>query len=120
MPDFKQGDIVLAWVRDPDGRRIGWPHPAIILNKTADISPDNRIVVIAITKSYTRPLPVGHFLMPCDERTGLTEPCVAKCEWKVAINFEDIEVRLGFTPPDLWDQIVAEILYQQSMKKRDR
>lgn len=78
------------------------------------------IVVIAITKSFTRPLPVGHFIMPCDERTGLTEPCVAKCDWKVAINYDDIKVRLGFTPPDLWDQIVAEILHQQTMKRHDR
>jgi hypothetical protein len=56
VPEYKQGDIVLAWVRDP--------------------------------------------------------------EWKVAINYEDIKVRLGFTPPDLWHQIVAEILHQQAVKKR--
>lgn len=123
MPGYKQGDIVLAWVRDPEGRRISWPHPAIILSKTADIVAEKKIVVVAITKSFHRPLQTGHFLLPWnpvgDRRTGLTFECVAKCEWKVAINYEDIEKRLGFTPHDIWDQIVAEIIYQQQHKKHE-
>lgn len=122
MADYKQGDIVLAWVPDPDGRSIQWPHPAIILNKTADIAPDKPIVVIDITKNIDRPLKTGHFLMPWkpegDERTGLTYECVAKCDWRVRIAISDIVKLLGYTPAKIWEQIVVEVLHQIQEKKK--
>lgn len=122
MPQFRQGDIVVARIPDPEGRTITWSHPAIILNKTKDIRPQNKIVVLGITTKFATPLETGHFRLPWspegDERTGLRQECVAKCTWRVPIDFDAIERRIGFTPSDIFDQIKAEILYQIK-KKRD-
>ena len=124
VPQLRQGDIVLAQLPDPEGRSIVWPHPAIILNKTNDILPENKIVVLGITTKFAAPLETGQFRLPWspdgDKRTGLRAECVVKCSWRVAIDYKDIQRRIGFTPPDVWDQIKAEILYQIKKKRSQR
>lgn len=120
MPQYKQGDIVLARVRDPDGRRISWSHPVIILNKTKDISPEIPVSVMVITTKFRRPLETGQLLMPWSadghKETGLWRECIAQCDWIWSIDYSTIVKRLGFTPPTILEQIAVEIAHQ--IKKR--
>lgn len=122
MPQYKQADIVLARIPDPEGRSIPWAHPAIIVNKTSTIIPGNQIVLLGITKSFHRPLAVGHFLLPWREgghaETGLSCECVAKCNWVTRVDYSLLEKRIGFTPPHIWEQIMVELIARINEKKR--
>jgi hypothetical protein len=124
LPTLKQGDIVLAQIPDEEGKKIEWPHPAIILNKAADISPDKKIAVVAITSKFNHPLEKGEFLMPWrpenHPETGLWFKCIARCAWRPIIDYSVIIRRLGFTPRSILEEIAVEMAHQVKEKRERR
>jgi hypothetical protein len=65
-------------------------------------------LVIAITRNIEDPRPDIHVVVHCDRRrdpvTGLTAPCVAKCNW---VREQDKVIRiLGRMPEDLLKSVV--------------
>lgn len=124
LPPLRQGDIVLAQIPDEEGKKIAWPHPAIILNKSADISPTNKIAVVAITTKFHLPLATGEFLMPWSAdghpETGLWYECIARCAWRPVIDYSMIIRRLGFTPRRILEEIAVEMAYQVKMRREQR
>ncbi len=123
MPRYKQGDIVLARVRDSEGKRITWSHPVIVLNEGRNIDPTGEVDVIVITSKFRRPLQPGQFLMEWSpgghKETGLDRECIANCDWQHTIPCSALTKRYGFLRPSKLELIAYELQYR-AMKKREQ
>jgi RecB family endonuclease NucS len=66
--------------------------------------------VIAITRSIEDPKPDHHIVVHRDWKrdpvTGLTAPCVAKCNWVREVNPDRVIRSLGKLPQDVLEVIV--------------
>lgn len=123
MPQYKQGDIVLARVPDSGGRSIKWSHPVILLNDEKDIAPGRDLDVVVITSKFRRPLKPGQFLMDWSpgghKETGLDKECIANCDWKLTIPYSSLTERWGFLGPSKLELIAYELDYR-AIKQREQ
>lgn len=97
------GWTVLANLPDPDGKPCSHEHPAMVLRGPGS---DGGLWVIAISTKFDTPNR-NRFWIECDWQdgghpvTGLSRPCVLKCNWVVAINRRDVIDYLGQIPLDV-------------------
>lgn len=113
MPQYKQGDIVLARVRSSDGKRIAWSHPVILLNDDSQIVPGADLDIVVITSKFRTPLKPGQILMDWSpnghKETGLDRKCIAECGWKLEIPYAALMDRWGFIRPAKLELIAVEL-----------
>jgi hypothetical protein len=92
----KLGDIVLVNIPDPDGNACDHPRPAMIF-RGPDLA--GTIYVIAITSTFSEPLPKFSFLLPWDENvretTGLYKRCIIRCDWIVKFDLARVIGKMG-------------------------
>jgi hypothetical protein len=114
------GWVVLADIPDPDGKPCGHAHPAMVLRGPGD---DGGLWLIAISTSFDKPNR-NEFWIECDWApgghpvTGLTQPCVLKCDWVVALNRSQLKDFLGEIPVDI--ALRASDLALRAFERRQR
>lgn len=104
------GSVILAEVFEPGGKAAG-PHPAVVLNRQAEIDAGLDLWVAVCPTSFGYPLPSGWFDMPSQPGghpvTGLTEACVVKATWLQSVPQSAVLKVHGRAPIAIVKQIVA-------------
>jgi mRNA-degrading endonuclease toxin of MazEF toxin-antitoxin module len=104
---FRFGQIIEAYISD--GRRTK-ERPVLIISRDEENDEGKDLLVIAITKNIEEPRPDYHVIVHRDWKrdpvTGLTAPCVAKCNWATDVKQDNVIRSLGRMPQDLLDAIV--------------
>jgi mRNA-degrading endonuclease toxin of MazEF toxin-antitoxin module len=105
---FQFGQIIEAYINDGTGRTK--ERPALIISNDEDNDRGLDLMVIAITKNIADPKPDYHLIVHEDWKrspvTGLTAPCVAKCNWVRDVKQDKVIRSLGKMPADLLRDIV--------------
>lgn len=108
----KQGDIVWATVSDEAGRNPK-NRPCLIITPTESLAEGHPITAVAITSTFTTPLPDELVHLPWKRGghpvTGLKKPCVAVCNWVVRFQVSDIQDTAGIVPPNVLRVILAKL-----------
>jgi mRNA-degrading endonuclease toxin of MazEF toxin-antitoxin module len=109
----QRGRIVLAWVLDPKGRNLKC-RPLVIVSDPKDINPGGSFLAVAITGTFPKPLTGEYVELPWHRdkkvsKTGLTKPCVAKCDWVEAITEADIAEYRGRVPSTTMQLILEKV-----------
>ena len=117
MPAFSPGEVVIAWIPDPDGRPVGHPHTAMVLRADGTTA-----MLVAISSKFSNP-PPSHWIRMEWHRarhpvTGLDRPCVAKCDWVVRFPENKIVKTIGVIPTKTFAAIVEEVKVQVARRKR--
>lgn len=112
MPSLCLGRIITVKIDDPQ-RRNPKPRPAVIVSKTDEILPGAKIVVAAITTTFTTPHGPDQIPLPWQHQghrtTKLNKPCVAKCDWLRIIDQSEVRKVGGMVPDARLRQILARI-----------
>ena len=107
MGRFRFGQIIEAYISDGTGRTK--ERPALIISSDDDNDQGRDLLVIAITRSIEDP-PEYHVVVhrdwKLDSETGLTAPCVAKCNWVREVKQDKVIRSLGNMPSDRLNVIV--------------
>ena len=108
-----QGEIVLVQIPDPDWNPCAVPHNAVIVTKTESIDSRDFVHVVGITGSFDEPLPAHWIKLPYSNgghvKTGLSKPCVAKCNWVVPVQKIEIIRHVGALHAIRLNQIIEAI-----------
>jgi len=111
MPRHHFGQILLAYVKDGQGHTK--EHPVIIIDTDEACASGDPIQVVVISTKIEVNWPHYHIKIhdvnKTDPRTGLYEPCVAKCNWCQEIEPRRIIRSTGSTPDALLDLIIDKI-----------
>jgi hypothetical protein len=96
---FDFGDILLVKdVLDPLGKNPK-TRPIVCLDDFSDIKKSPTFLGLATTTKFRFPLQFDEVLLydrlGVRDRTGLSKPCVAKCEWLYTFEKERIIKKLG-------------------------
>jgi mRNA-degrading endonuclease toxin of MazEF toxin-antitoxin module len=112
MVRLQQGSIVWVRVGDQAGRNPKC-RPAVILTPTNEISPGEQLVAVAVTSTFSKPLPQNQIELPWQHGghpvTGLKKRCVAVCDWLIEVDQSAIEAIGGVAPPLVLTAILAQI-----------
>jgi mRNA-degrading endonuclease toxin of MazEF toxin-antitoxin module len=105
---FRFGQIIEAYIQDGTGRTK--ERPAVIISGEEENDQGLDLLVVAITKNIEDPRPDHHIVVhrswKRDPVTGLTAPCVAKCNWAREVEQDKVIRSLGRMPQDLLEAIV--------------
>ena len=108
MGRFQFGQIIEAYIHDGTGRTK--ERPVLIISSDEDNDRGQDLLVIAITKNIEDPSPSFHIVVHRDWKrdpvTGLTAPCVAKCNWVRDVRQDRVIRSLGYMHEDLLERIV--------------
>lgn len=110
MGRYYRGQIVTTYIDDGLGHTKD--RPALILSSDGECQWSPSLFVLAITKGIQDPCP--HFHIPVhdsyatDSVTGLSFPCVAKCNWVREVEFRRVIRGLGCMPDALLMTIIAK------------
>jgi mRNA-degrading endonuclease toxin of MazEF toxin-antitoxin module len=106
---FRFGQIIEVIVSD--GRRAKH-RPALIISSDADNDRGEDLLVVAITTKIETPCPPHHIVIVSETapnpRSGLSVPCVAKCNWARDIKQDKVIRSLGFLDNDLLRAVVEQ------------
>ena len=112
MGRFQFGQIVTAYVSDGLGRTK--ERPAIVVSCDDENDAGMDLFVIAITKAIDNPCPDYHVLVhdsnKRDNKTGLSAPSVAKCNWFRKVKQSKVVGSLGYLDDDLLNTILDRFL----------
>jgi mRNA-degrading endonuclease toxin of MazEF toxin-antitoxin module len=108
---FNFGQIVLAYFNDGAGRTKD--RPGVIISRDVDNDAGLPLIVVAVTKRIDDPCPSYHVRLPHGMprqgiKTGLTAPCVAKCNWVREVDQHRVIKVLGHAPATELGTIVDE------------
>lgn len=107
MGRFRFGQIVEAYISE-GGRTKA--RPALIISSDEDNDDRDDLLVVAITRCIEHPLPEYHVIVQQDQKrdpvTGLSAPCVAKCNWVTEVKQSKVIRSLGRMPQNLLESIV--------------
>src|SRR5438552_2185231 len=91
----------MARVNEPSGLRIDHDHPVVIASTKLDAN--GKLLVVVISSSISTPRPAGHITMESaaggHSKTGLREPCVAKCDWHPRLYPHELGKQIGVMYP---------------------
>jgi len=104
----------LIWATLVDRRGKAAEHPAIILTPNDQIDPDAKVVVMAVTTSFSDPPTRYHIPLPWNPdprrvRTGLARRSAAVVNWLDTVHPQDIRRFAGDVPPKIMAAIQAEL-----------
>jgi mRNA-degrading endonuclease toxin of MazEF toxin-antitoxin module len=109
---MQQGSIVIAMVADPSGANPK-ERPLVVVSPSAAIKTGEPIVAAAISTQFNEPVLATEVKLPFHPkgtaRTGLTKPCVAKCDWLCTLQPEDIRAIRGYVSGETLKSILAII-----------
>ncbi|MBI1902998.1 MAG: type II toxin-antitoxin system PemK/MazF family toxin [Planctomycetia bacterium] len=109
---LQRGEIVVIKVSDPSGANPK-SRPVVIVSAPEPNASNLQYVGVAISTSIENPCPEHHVPLPWHAkgraRTGLTRPCVAKCDWRVFVDPADVERSIGTVPGHVMLKIIEEI-----------
>ncbi|WP_145204075.1 type II toxin-antitoxin system PemK/MazF family toxin [Thalassoglobus polymorphus] len=110
---LQQGSILWVSVSDQSGRNTKC-RPAVLVTPTDQIENAKRLVVVAATGTFSKPLPPNRVPLPWQSnpphpKTGLYKECVAVCDWVHAIEKADIVSIGGVCPQSVLDAILANL-----------
>ena len=107
---LQQGSIVWVSVSDPNGVNPK-ERPAVVVTPTEEIVSGEAIVLVAVTSTFTRPLPANRIELPWHTAghpvTGLKRRCVAVCDWLITIDQTAIINIAGNVPNRVLNTILA-------------
>jgi mRNA-degrading endonuclease toxin of MazEF toxin-antitoxin module len=112
---MQQGTIVIASVPDPAG---GNPkeRPLVVISSTVDVEAGKPVVAAAISTQFAEPLAPTEVRLPFhpkgSARTGLTKPCVAKCNWLCTLQQSAVRATRGYVSGKVLKSILS-IVNQQ-------
>jgi mRNA-degrading endonuclease toxin of MazEF toxin-antitoxin module len=119
---FRFGQIIEAYIQDGTGRTK--ERPALIISKDEENDQGLDLLVIAITRNIEDPKPDIHVVVHRDWKrdpvTGLTAPCVVKCNWVRDVKQDNVIRSLGRMPEDLLKVIVETFDRIQADPEFDR
>jgi mRNA-degrading endonuclease toxin of MazEF toxin-antitoxin module len=109
VEELRYGDIVRAWVRDPNDQNLKL-RPILIISPNSDIEVRRHVNAVGISSSNFPPvIPPDWFDLPWDEnvdpKTGLNRRSVAKCDWRLTVPKTEIEEKMGRAPNRVMRQI---------------
>lgn len=97
---------------DPRERNVK-RRPAVVLSDGQDITADGRVVAVAISSTFTEPLPPEQVELPWEPQgravTGFRRRCVAVCRWAIDVAADDVEPTPGHVPPAIMRQIIEQV-----------
>lgn len=109
---IQQGTIVWVAVSDQANRNPKC-RPAVIVTPTAEIVPTETVVAVAITGTFSNPLPANRIPLPWQNGghpvTRLYKQCVAACDWLIEFEQSAIVSVGGICPPSVLDAILRNI-----------
>jgi mRNA-degrading endonuclease toxin of MazEF toxin-antitoxin module len=112
---MQQGTIVIALVPDPAGANPK-ERPLVVVSPTVDVEAGKPIVAVAISTQFAEPPATTEVKLPFhprgSARTGLTKPCVAKCNWLCTLPQSDVRATRGYVSGNVLKSILA-IVNQQ-------
>jgi mRNA-degrading endonuclease toxin of MazEF toxin-antitoxin module len=107
---FQFGQIIEAYIDDGLGQTKA--RPAVIISNDVENDAGEPLLLIAITRNIEDPCPAHHVFVhrgtKRDRRTGLRDPCVAKCNWVRQVPQSRVIRSLGYLPDDVLEAIVAQ------------
>lgn len=107
---LQQGSIVWVSAADQAGRNHKC-RPAVIVTPTDEIGHGNKIVAVAATGTFSRPLAANRIEIPWHRGrhpiTGLYKPCVAVCDWLIEFEVTAVEGHGGVVPRDVLRKILS-------------
>ena len=113
---LKPGDIVRADIPDPEGNPCAEPHRTMVL-RTDGVT----AWLVGISTRFSEPPPRHWLLLPFapggDKVTGLTQPCVLKCNWVKSKPVQQLSGVIGVVPPEIFDKAVDLVLAEVERKK---
>jgi len=110
---IRQGDIVWAWLFDPQGNNRKHRR-SVVVTSSDEIGPGSIIVVVAITSVFDENNPRDGLDVPIPwasqghVKTTLTKPCVAMCDWQDRKKVEEVE-KVGLVPGRQLFQILQAV-----------
>lgn len=108
---LQQGSLVWVEVVDPNGLNRKC-RPALVVSPNPNADPEN-IVAVAVTSTFTKPLPETHVALPWDpcgnSRSGLKRECYAVSNW--IVRFSSVEVRQegGFVGDQALKRVLSKL-----------
>lgn len=109
---LQQGSIVWVIVDDTAGRNPKC-RPAVVVTPTEEILPDQSIVLVAATGTFSKPHPENQVPLPWHRNkhpvTGLFKECVVVCEWLFEVEQDQIDSIGGVCPPNVLAKILEQI-----------
>lgn len=110
-PQILQGRIVYALdaIPDPQGWNPKPNRPFVVISSRDEIATHDAVRVVAISRNvFGEPfevlLPFGPYAL-----TRLTEKSAAICTWVTLIRKDRLEVRKGFVPPAVVEQVLIKV-----------
>jgi hypothetical protein len=101
----KPGDIVFAYILDPDGNPCHDVHPVMVFRATDD-SVD--AWVVGITSKFQEPIPTHWLRLPWHPNghpvTGLYLESVLKCNWVHRKLVAALGKPVGVVPPNIFER----------------
>lgn len=111
MARYYFGQIILAYVSDGEGGTK--EHPVLVIGSDEDCASGGPLQVVVISTKIQNPCPEFHVRVhdskKTDPRTGLYEPCVAKCNWIQDVEHRRVIKGIGSMPDDLLDPIINKV-----------
>src|SRR5688572_2032922 len=112
---IRQGSIVMALVVDPAGGNVK-ERPLVVVSPKNAIDAGEPIVAVAISTQISEPLSPTEVKLPYHPRgtarTGLTRPCVAKCNWLCTLQQSELRATKGYVSGNVLNRILAIVLAQ--------
>jgi hypothetical protein len=119
------GSIVWAEVNDPVDSTPAGEHPVIVLSSNEDIAAGKDLRAVVISRSYTRPLNDGWYMMDHTpgkpgghDKTGLSEACVAKSTWPQRISQSAIRIKGNHRAPAKIVRQIRDWLQSKKVAKK--
>lgn len=118
---LKPGDIVRGDIPDPEGDPCEETHRAMVLRTDGKSA-----WVVGISSNFNESRPWYWLLLPNSPEghkvTGLTMPCVLKCNWYCQKPVQQLKETKGVIPPDIFDKAVDAVLavHRQKMAANQR
>jgi mRNA-degrading endonuclease toxin of MazEF toxin-antitoxin module len=111
MARYHFGQILLAYVKDGQGHTK--EHPVIVIDTDEACASGEPLQVVVISTKIEKNCPHYHIKVHdsnrINQKTGLYEPCVAKCNWCQEIEYRRIINPMGSLPDALLDPIIEKI-----------
>ena len=109
MRQLSQGQVIKVEIADPRGQNKK-RRPVVLVTATDELATAEEYVAVAISSKLTAPLPPDWILLPWSAdgraKSGLTEPCAAKCHWIVTVREAEIFSVLGALPETVMRDIM--------------
>ena len=118
----KEGEIVFAYILDPDGNPCQDEHPVMVF-RTAPAATE--VWVVGITSKFTLPIPTHWLRLPWHPQghsvTGLYRDSVLKCNWIQRKAISGLSPPIGIVPPEIFElasQIIATRAEREMANRR--